>query len=128
MDVIINVVDGSFYCHRCSLLLFGNQEMISVFLVFLWVTIATLADTFFKSAGTFNSRKFISGLLLYAVCAFFAIPVFRKQQFAWVVIIWNCLSLLLSMALSLWFYHEPFSLKRTIAVVLVFVAIFLTEL
>ena len=101
--------------------------MVSLLLVLLWVGIATFADICFKGAGRFDTWRFGAGFLCYASTSFIAVATFNRQQWGWIVIVWNCLSLGISMYLSVTMFHERFSVRRAVASVLVLAAMFLAE-
>lgn len=98
-----------------------------IFLILLWVGIATYADTLFKSANSLNSGRFIAGAAGYLVTSLFAFWTFRLQQWGWIIILWNSTSLALSLFLSVAMFGEPFTLRRKISAVFVMIAILLTE-
>jgi hypothetical protein len=100
---------------------------LSVMLVFFWVGIATYGDTLFKSAPSLASEKFLAGAAMYLVTSFFAFWTFKLQQWGWIILLWNSLSLALSLFLSVVLFSEPFTIRRRVASLLVLAAILLTE-
>jgi len=101
--------------------------MLSLLLIFVWVALATYADTCFKACERLTGWRFLIGTSCYASCAFLAVATFRRQQWGWIVIVWNCVSLAVSMFLSVALYREPFTFRRIVASLLVLAAIFLAE-
>jgi multidrug transporter EmrE-like cation transporter len=99
----------------------------SLLLVLLWVLVATYGDICFKQAATIASLSFAQGFVSYAACSFLALAAFQRQQWGWVFIVWNCLSLVLSMVLSVLLFQEELTSRRLVATVLVCVAILLAE-
>ncbi len=100
---------------------------ITLALVIGWVVLATYADTLFKSATSWRGTEFILGVTCYAACGVFALATFRRQQWGWVILVWNICSLAISMGLSVLIFHEPFTARRAIASALVLTASFLAE-
>jgi multidrug transporter EmrE-like cation transporter len=99
----------------------------SIILVLAWVGLATYADTCFKKAPKVDSLKFFTGMACYAATSFFAIATFKRQQWGWILITWNCTSLLVSMILSVVLFDEPFTKRRMIATILTLIAILMSE-
>ena len=92
-----------------------------------WVGLATYADTCFKKAPNVYSQTFLIGLTCYTLTSFFAIMAFKRQEWAWIILMWNCISLVISLVLSVWMFHEQFTTRRALASVLVLLAILLIE-
>jgi drug/metabolite transporter (DMT)-like permease len=84
-------------------------------MVLLWVAVATFADTRFKSAGSFWTRDFLIGTTCYCLTSVIALAAFRRQSWGWIILVWNILSLALSLLLSVTLYHEPFTRYRLVA-------------
>jgi uncharacterized membrane protein len=99
----------------------------AIILILLWVGIATYGDAMFKSAPSLMSGKFALAAASYLATSFFAFWTFKLQQWGWILILWNSISLALSLFLSVAMFGEPFTIRRRIAAVLVFAAILLTE-
>jgi multidrug transporter EmrE-like cation transporter len=99
----------------------------SVTLVIIWVALATWGDTLLKTAPRLGTIRFAVGGVIYFSCAFLAFWTYRLQGFGWVVLLWNSLSLALSLLLSVVVFQEPFTIRRRIATILVLAAILLTE-
>ena len=95
--------------------------------VFLWVAVATYADIRFKAAAGLLSADFVLGILCYLLTGFLALVAFHKQQWGWVIIVWNCFSFILSMLLSVLLFREPFTVKRASASAFVLLAILLAD-
>src|SRR4051812_6959782 len=74
--------------------------LVSLAVVFLWVALATYADIRFTAAPSFTSADFLAGSLCYALTGFLAVIAFHRQQWGWVIIVWNCVSFGLAMLLS----------------------------
>jgi multidrug transporter EmrE-like cation transporter len=111
-------------CLKCA----GEvKELVGLCLVLLWVAIATYGDVCFKTAGGFHSWRFLIGALCYLSTSIIAVTTFNRQQWGWIFIVWSCLALALGIWLSVVLYHEPFTMRRAIAAVLVVVALFLAE-
>lgn len=91
---------------------------VTLLLIVLWVAIATYGDTLFKRAAGLFTPAFAAGFCCYAAASFFALATFRRQQWGWIIIFWNSISLGLSLALSVWLYREPFTVRRAIAAAL----------
>lgn len=100
---------------------------LAIGLVLVWVGIATYGDTLFKSAPSLSSGLFLAAAGCYLVTSFFAFWTFRLQQWGWIILLWNSVSLALSLLLSVVMFGEPFTIRRRIAAVLVLAAILLTE-
>jgi len=103
------------------------NTLLTIVLILLWVGIATYGDTMFKSAPSLGSGKFVAAAASYLATSFFAFWAFRLQQFGWVLILWNSVSLALSLFLSVAIFGEPFTIRRRVAAVLVLAAVLLTE-
>jgi len=101
--------------------------LFAVTLILPWVGIATYGDTLFKSAPSLTSGKFVAASASYFVTSFFAFWTFKLQQWGWIILLWNSLSLALSLFLSVVMFEEPFTLRRRIAAAFVLAAILLTE-
>ena len=101
--------------------------LLTIVLILFWVGIATYGDTMFKSAPSLMSGKFAAAAASYLATSFFAFWTFKLQQFGWILILWNSVSLALSLFLSVAMFGEPFTMRRRIAAILVLAAILLTE-
>jgi len=101
--------------------------LLTIILIILWVGIATYGDTMFKTAPSLRSGTFVAAAACYFATSFFAFWAFRLQQFGWVLILWNSVSLALSLFLSVAMFGEPFTIRRRVAAILVLAAIVLTE-
>jgi len=101
--------------------------LLTVVLVLFWVGIGTYGDTMFKTAPSLLSSKFAAAAASYLATSFFAFWAFRLQQFGLILILWNSVSLALSLFLSVAMFGEPFTIRRRVAAVLVFAAVLLTE-
>jgi len=100
---------------------------LAIGLVVLWVGIATYGDTLFKSAPSLLSAQFAAAALTYFISSFFAFWTFKLQQWGWIILLWNSLSLALSLFLSVAMFAVPFTIRRRISAALVLAAILLTE-
>lgn len=100
--------------------------MIFVYL-FIWVAIATAADYFFKFAPAIKSSEFLYGTMLYAICGYFAFTTFHDKSWSWVILMWNTVSLILSLILSVIVFHEPFTVRKLIAATALLIAVFMVE-
>jgi drug/metabolite transporter (DMT)-like permease len=98
---------------------------ISLLLVFSWVVVATFADTRFKAAAGVLTTDFWIGFASYAICSFGAIMAFRRASWGWIILIWNVLSLALSLFLSVVLYGEPLTRHRLVAALMLFGAFLL---
>ena len=78
----------------------------SLAVVFLWVALATYADIRFTAAPSFTSADFLAGSLCYALTGFLAVIAFHRQQWGWVIIVWNCASFGLAMLLSVALFRD----------------------
>ena len=101
--------------------------LLALTLILIWVGIATYGDTLFKTATSVTSGKFVVGSATYFATSFFAFWTFKLQKFGWIILLWNSLSLALSLFLSVVMFGEPFTLRRRIAAALILAAILLTE-
>lgn len=102
--------------------------IISILLIMAWVAIATYGDVRFKAAsGIFLGPDFAIGMLSYLATGVLAVFAFPRQQWGWTILLWNSLSLLLSICLSVWIFHEPLTAKRAIATGFVLTAIMLAD-
>jgi hypothetical protein len=100
---------------------------LSLTIVFLWVALATFADIRFKLAASIATADFLVGAICYFLTSFLALAAFHRQQWGWTIIVWNCVSLALGMALSVFLFREPFTVKRVAASLFVFLAILLSD-
>ena len=100
---------------------------VSTLLVIFWVAVATWADALLKSTGRLGTMQFVTGACVYFCCAFLAFWTYRLQSFGWVVLLWNSMSLALSLVLSVTMFGEPFTIRRRIAAAFVLAAILLAE-
>jgi len=100
---------------------------LSLTVVLLWVALATYADTCFKAASSIATADFVVGAVCYFLTSFLAIAAFHRQQWGWIFIVWNCVSLALGMLLSVVLFREPFTLKRAVSSLFVFLAILLSD-
>lgn len=98
---------------------------ISLILVIAWVSVATFADTRFKAASGVATFDFWIAFSSYAVTSFIALATFRRQSWGWIILMWNILSLALSLALSVALYREPFTRHRLVAALMLFGAFLL---
>lgn len=106
----------------------GPSRMLTNFLfVIVWVGIATCGDLWLKQTRGFGTWRFAAGTVAYALCAVMAVVTFRRAQWGWVLLAWNCLSLAVGMWMSVAMFHERFTLKRAIAAVLLAAAIVISE-
>lgn len=96
-------------------------------LVVFWVCIATYGDVQFKAARGILSAEFAIGLACYCCTALVAVATLHRQSWGWIILLWNCLSLALSLVLSVGLYHEPMTWRRGAAGALLLAAILLTE-
>jgi drug/metabolite transporter (DMT)-like permease len=103
------------------------NNALAICLVLLWVGIATYGDTLFKGAPALSSGKFACAMLAYLATSFLAFWTFKLQQWGWIVLLWNSLSLGVSLFLSVAMFGEPFTIRRRVAAVLVLAAMLLTE-
>jgi hypothetical protein len=101
--------------------------VVSLAIVFVWVALATYADICFKAAAGAFGADFFLGLLCYTLTGFLALAAFNRQQWGWVFILWNCVSLVLGMVLSVVLFREPFTIKRAAASFFVLIAILLSD-
>ena len=101
--------------------------LLTLIILLGWVGIATYADVCFKNATGIQTRNFLIGFLCYALTTFFAIAAFKRQEFGWIIIVWNCLSLAISLVLSVAIFREHFTLRRGVASILIAIAIILAE-
>lgn len=101
--------------------------MMTASLILGWVVLATYADMLFKGAKTWDSQRFMAGVACYAACGAFALATFKRQQWGWIILMWNICSIALSMLISVLQFNEPFTMRRAIAMALIITAIFLTE-
>jgi hypothetical protein len=102
-------------------------KLTALLLVFAWVAGATFADMRFKAAREILSIDFALGFAGYAAMSFIAIATFRHASWGWIFIVWNVVSLAVGLALALAVYHEPMTLRRILATLLLLAAIFLAE-
>jgi len=100
---------------------------ISLILVFAWVAVATFADTRFKAASGIATVDFWIAFLSYAVTSFIALATFRRESWGWIILMWNILSLALSLILSVAMYKEPFTRHRLVAALMLFGALLLVR-
>ena len=98
---------------------------ISLLLVCTWVAVATFADMRFKAASGVWTFDFWIAFISYALCSFAALATFRRQSWGWIILMWNVLSLGLSLILSVVLYREPFTRHRMVAALLLFGAFML---
>ena len=103
------------------------MTLLSVLLVIAWVAIATYGDVLFKSSPSILSWRFLLAALSYLATSFIAFWTFRLQQWGWIILIWNGLSLALSLFLSVALFHEPFTWRRRLAACCLLAAILLTD-
>lgn len=96
-------------------------------LIVVWVAIACMGDVCFKAARSWTDPNFIWGLTLYICTGGIAVLTFRRADFGSVAIIWIATSLLLSLATSVFYYHEHLSLARIVAAVLTLLAVILAK-
>ena len=99
--------------------------ILTIFLIFLWVCIACLAGVFFKNASGLGDVKFLYGFLLYCVTAVLALFTFRRIEFGSMTILWVAMSLLLGLLISVFYYHEKFTLVTGISAFLTLIVIVL---
>lgn len=100
---------------------------ISLILVLVWVAVATFADTRFKAASGVWTFDFWIAFASYALCSFAALATFRRQSWGWIILMWNVLSLALSLVLSVVLYREPFTRHRVVAALMLFGAFLLVR-
>ena len=81
----------------------------SLAVVLLLVALATYGDLRFKAAAGVIGANFFVGLACYMLTGFLALVAFNRQQWGWVFIVWNCVSLGLGMVLSVVLFREPFT-------------------
>lgn len=93
---------------------------ISLILMLAWVAVATFADTRFKAASGVWTVSFAVAFASYALTSFIALVAFRRQSWGWIILIWNTLSLALSLVLSVILYREPFTTHRLVAALMLF--------
>ena len=99
--------------------------LLTISLTFAWVCIAGLADVLFKNASGFSDIKFVCGLILYATTAILAVLTFKRIEFGSLIILWITLSLLVGLMISVFYYHEKFTLTTAIAAFLTVIVIVL---
>lgn len=102
-------------------------SLLAIALIVVWVGIATYGDTLFKSSTSLDSGRFVAASACYLATSFFAFWTFKLQQWGWIILLWNSLSLALSLALSVMVFGEPFTIRRRLAAAFVLAAILLTE-
>jgi len=80
-----------------------------------------------RAATSIVTADFFVGSLCYLLTSFLAITAFHRQQWGWIFIVWNCVSLALGMVLSVILFHEPITIKRAAASLFVFLVILLSD-
>lgn len=100
---------------------------VSLFIVLLWVGLATYGDVCIKQAASVRTPTFWLGFACYALTSFLALIAFHRQQWGWIIIVWNCLALAVGISLSVFIFHEDLTPRRIIASVLVAIGIVLAE-
>jgi multidrug transporter EmrE-like cation transporter len=108
-------------------MLFSMDQALALFLVLLWVAVATYADTQFKDAPGFLSVEFARGAVGYGATSFIAVATFKSQSWGWIFIVWSAAALALGLGLSVVLYHEPMTWRRITAASLLLMALVLAE-
>lgn len=104
-----------------------ESGLMAVALIVVWVSLATYGDTLFKSAHSIASLRFVGGAMTYLLSSFLAFWGFKLKQWGWTILLWNSISLGLSLLLSVVLFGEPFTIRRKLAAALVVAALLLAE-
>lgn len=99
----------------------------AVGIIVVWVCLATYGDTLFKSAPSIVSLRFAGGAMSYLLSSVLAFWGFKLKQWGWTILLWNSISLGLSLFLSVVLFGEPFTIRRKLATALVVAALLLAE-
>jgi|SRR5208337_3787873 len=85
-----------------------------------------LADVFLKRSATerFWWNLFL-GTVLYAIAAYPCAIAFRVTDFGQLALIWETGMLLACLAVSIWFFQEPLTVRRALAFAFAIIAIIL---
>jgi len=84
------------------------------------------ADVLFKTATGFDT-KFVAAAFLYMLCSVPALIAFKNLDFSMVVVLWNAISVLVSIAIGVWFFKDEISFLRTVIVTLSLTAVLLSH-
>lgn len=79
--------------------------MIVASLLVWWCAVAAIGDMLFKQCQWFDWKFFI-GVLLYLSCPFYAVYCFHRKDFGSFVLLWNAVSVLISVGLALIVFKE----------------------
>lgn len=79
------------------------------------IGVEILADTFLKKSGASNLGLFFAGMILYGLTAFPVVYLFKKADFEVLFMIWEAFGILLGLAVATFYFQEPFTARKTLA-------------
>lgn len=95
-----------------------------MFLVLVGTGLSVIADIFLKKSNLNDYRYLIIGALFYTATALPVAVVFKYMDFGKLFLIWEAVFVLLGIAVATWYYREPFTVYRLIALILALGALF----
>ena|SRR6185369_17000224 len=96
--------------------------------IFLWivvgVTLTMAGDVFLKKSHLHNYKYLVLGLILYGCGVIPVAVVFTKIDFGSVFLIWEALTVVLAIGIAFFYFEEPLTLYKSLAVVLALSALY----
>lgn len=102
------------------------MKIFSSILILLMVTIALSADYLLKIAGTKDSmlnRYFFGGMILYSLTAFVWYYILRTTKFSGANLLYSLFTVLLSVAIGVFFFKESLHSIEIIGVIMAITSI-----
>ncbi len=88
------------------------------------VTLTIVADILLKKSGWSDWRYVVAGFLVYGLIAIPVAVVFKYTEFGQLFLVWEAVAVIFGLIVASWYFKEPFTAYRLVALLLVLSALY----